>query len=185
MNNLLKFVTEPTTDPYGLCDNYGSCAKLYRFEPKNPQECGGRLQYTCLPPVDIKIEIQPMGEHLHVRPEGHGSEAMFKFFLNPRHPDNIAANGGNPLYLRASDSKFKVPGFDATVNACRADVIEYLGQKLIVCRLDLWGGQTCEQVNCDEAIDQEGTLSLYGGDFAERDATIDNDVFVHTGPLQP
>lgn len=183
MENLLRFVTAPAERPYALCDEFGSCANLFRFIPDDPQSCGGRLKYSCQDPLNIKIDIQPMGEKLEVKPSGHSTEAIFKFFLNPYHPDNLAANAGSPVFLRTSDSEFIVPDYDSTVDVGHGDVIEYLGQKLIVCQVDLWGGDDCGLAHCGESYYQEGYLALWGSDTSEREANIDNDTFTYDGEL--
>jgi len=62
VNHVSQLTNGQKIDHAKQCDVYGTCAKLYRFVPQEDRNCGDRLTYNCLDPIDIKIEIQPRSE---------------------------------------------------------------------------------------------------------------------------
>lgn len=171
------------------CEDFGSCAKLYRYPNEEDAPCGSGGNRGCpTEPIDIIIEIQPTnglttGEKLMLTQAGHVSESSYKFFLNPYHPTNLAANAGQPLFLVTSDSRFVTDGFDSKLFR-HSDVIEWMGEKFMVCQLSNWGGETCLGENCDKIDHQAGFLETFNDSHHERLATIDNDEFALEGALR-
>jgi len=169
------------------CDEFGSCAVLYRY-PEPTQECGKDVDRGCPVTYDITIDIQPStnetaGEKIMITPEGHRAESNYEFYYNPHHPDNLAVNNGQPLFLVTSDSRFNVDGFDSSILK-HSDVIEWLGEKFMVCELQNWGGETCLDDGCNKISHQEGEIGAWADNYQERNATIDNDTFAYDGDLQ-
>jgi len=78
-----------------------------------------------------------------------------------------------------------MPGFDAEQVSGHADVIEYLGQKYIICQLQLWAGENCVDDGCEQMDHISGKLAIWDGDrYGEREANINNDTFATDGELQ-
>lgn len=167
------------------CDNFGHCAVLHRYE--NPVTDCVQADRGCATTFDIKIEIQPFSgqnfsEKLEASKMGHMSKVMYKFFYKPDHPDNLAANGGSPLYLVTSESKFILDGFDAKT-IVHSDVIEWLGEKFMIFSMSNWGGETCITDGCDKIDHQSGLLCFFKDNYQERNADIDVDTFALDGEI--
>jgi len=178
-----------TVPDQGCCEDYGSCAKLYRYENPVDVNCGSGMNRGCpTSAIDIIIDIQPSnglqtGEQLMLTQAGHASESKYKFYFNPHHPTNVAANSGQPLFLVTSDSRFVTEGFDSK-QFKHSDVIEWMGEKFMVCQIANWGGENCLSENCDVIDHQVGFIETFNDDHQERLATIDNDTFAYDGELR-
>lgn len=168
------------------CEDFGCSATLRRYPNFERQPCtsGDR---GCAVEVPIWIEIQPSssqrnGEMLIMDKDGDRAEAEYSFYFNPYHPKNLEANGGNPIFMVTGDSTFISDGFDSS-QIKHADIIEYMGQLLMVCNLRNWDGETCVNSDCGLIDHQNGFLLSWVDDNNERNATIENDEFDFEGEI--
>ncbi len=182
--DLIKYKAQPK-ECVPKCGQYRDCAKLCRYTNADYLKVcqTGHIDRGCPECCDIYINIQPAssddgGEVTRKDKFGEWLESAYVFSYNPHDPRNMACNDGKPLYLRQSDSRFVSGDFDANVDGGHSDVIEWMGQKFIIRKLENWPATLCSCGQCGLISRQDGIMRLWKPKHQKRQATIDKDEFL-------